>query len=312
MTLIVPTPIDAVDRLAAEGITVTVEPRDAAPATPAVELALLNLMPDKPVTETQVLRQLSGAGLPVRVTLLRPRDHVSRSTPEAYLKEHYLTHEDVADRRFDALIVTGAAVELLPFEEVTYWDELRGIMDWAQENVTSAQYVCWGAQAALYHRYGIPKHELPAKLFGSFPNRLTDPSSPLLADIEPVIAVPQSRHTENLRADFEKTEDLRILVESPEAGVHIAVGRDGRELYVSGHPEYDPDTLLRQYRRDAAKGADIALPAHYFPGDDPSAAPVENWQAPGRIFYRNWLRGLTRDGIPLAEITGVTAEKTGV
>ncbi|GGW20028.1 homoserine O-succinyltransferase [Streptomyces capoamus] len=309
MTLIVPTRIDAVDQLADEGITVTVEPRDAATATPAVELAVLNLMPDKPVTETQLLRLLSGAGLPVRVTLLRPRDHISRSTPEAYLKEHYRTHEDVADRRFDALIVTGAAVELLPFEQVTYWEELRGIMDWAEEHVTSAQYVCWGAQAALYHRYGIPKHELPAKLFGNFPNTLTDPSSPLLADFAPVVTVPQSRHTENLRADFEETAELRILVESPESGVHIAVGRDGRELYVSGHPEYDTDTLLRQFRRDQAKGADIALPVNYFPDDDPSAAPVENWQDHGRLLYRNWLRGLTRDGIPLADIT---AEKSGV
>lgn len=175
MTLIVHTRIDAVDQLAEEGITVAVEPRAVSTTTPAVELAILNLMPDKPVTETQLLRLLSGAGLPVRVTFLRPRDHVSKSTPEAYLKEHYLTHEEVADRRFDALIVTGAAVELLPFEQVTYWDELRGIMDWAQENVTSAQYVCWGAQAALYHRYGIPKYELPAKLFGNFPHRLTDP-----------------------------------------------------------------------------------------------------------------------------------------
>ncbi|MEU9371000.1 homoserine O-succinyltransferase [Streptomyces avermitilis] len=309
MTLIVHTRIDAVDQLADEGIAVVVEPRAAGTSTPAVELAILNLMPDKPVTETQLLRLLSGAGLPVRVTFLRPRDHVSKSTPEAYLKEHYQTHEDVVDRRFDALIVTGAAVELLPFEQVTYWDELRGIMDWAQENVTSAQYVCWGAQAALYHRYGIPKYELPAKLFGNFPHRLTDPSSPLLADFEPVVAVPQSRHTENLRADFDKIEELRVLVESPESGVHIAVGRDGRELYVSGHPEYDPDTLLGQFRRDQAKGADIALPVNYFPDDDPSAAPVENWQEPGRIFYRNWLRGLTRNGIPLAEIS---AEKTGV
>jgi homoserine O-succinyltransferase len=308
VTLIVHTQVDAVGLLAEEGITVTVEP-DA--TTPTVELAILNLMPDKPVTETQLLRLLSGAGLPIRVTFLRPRDHVSKSTPEAYLKEHYRTHADVADRRFDALIVTGAAVELLPFEQVTYWDELRGIMNWAQENVTSTQYVCWGAQAALYHRYGIPKYELPAKLFGNFPHRLTDPGSPLLQGIEQGIAVPQSRHTENRRADFEKVEELRILVESPESGVHIAVGRDGRELYVSGHPEYDPDTLLRQFRRDQAKGADIALPVNYFPGDDPSAAPApaESWQEPGRTFYRNWLRGLTRDGIPLAEIA---AEKSGV
>ncbi|MEW2131115.1 homoserine O-succinyltransferase [Streptomyces sp. NPDC005435] len=309
MTLTVSTRVDAVDRLAEEGITVAVEPRAAGTGTPAVELAILNLMPDKPVTETQLLRLLAGAGHPIRVTFLRPRDHVSKSTPEAYLKTHYQVHEDVAGRRFDALIVTGAAVELLPFEQVTYWDELRGIMDWAQENVTSAMYVCWGAQAALYHRYGIPKYELPAKLFGNFPHRLTDPSSPLLADLGQTVAVPQSRHTENLRADFEKTDDLRILVESPESGVHIAVGRGGRELYVSGHPEYDPDTLLRQFRRDQAKGADIALPVNYFPDDDPSAAPVENWREPGRIFYRNWLRGLTRDKIPPAENA---ARKSGV
>ncbi|MFI6152648.1 homoserine O-succinyltransferase [Kitasatospora sp. NPDC051170] len=286
MPLILPTPIPAKEQLAKENIPVL----DAAPAGAEVlDVAIFNVMPDKPVTETQLLRLLSVSPLPVRPTLLRPADHVSKSTPESYLAEHYQTHAEVAGRRFDAMLVTGAPVEHLPFEQVTYWDELRRVMDWARTNVTSTMYICWAAQAALYHRHGIPKRDLGAKLFGNFPQSTPDPLAPLLAGFDEGFHVPMSRYTDTERADLAAVAELEILAESPESGVYLSGRRDGTEFYCSGHPEYDHLTLHAQYERDVAKGLPMHVPPGYYPGGDPKAAPVRNWGAHGRLLYANWL-----------------------
>ncbi|MFG3496186.1 homoserine O-succinyltransferase [Streptomyces sp. NPDC047928] len=287
MPLILPAAIPAKAELAKENIPIV----DAvAPGTAVIDVAVLNIMPNKPVTETQLLRLLSVAPLPVRVTWLRPADHVSKSTPQSYLDEHYQVHADIADRRFDALIVTGAPVEELEFEEVTYWDELCRIMDWARENVTSTMYICWGAQAALRHHYGIPKHHLGGKLFGNYATRAVDPAAPLLAGFDDEFRVPHSRYTGTATEDLLAEPEIEVLAQAPETGFYVAGRRDGREFYVTGHPEYDRNTLRDQYERDVAKGLPMHVPPGYYPGDDPTAEPVRDWQAHGRLLYANWLR----------------------
>jgi homoserine O-succinyltransferase len=287
MPLILPKPIPAKAQLAKENIAVV----DDVPAgTDVLDVAVLNIMPDKPVTETQLLRLLSVSPLPVRTTWLRPANHVSKSTPQDYLDEHYQVHADIADRSFDALIVTGAPVEEIAFEDVTYWDELRGIMDWAFEHVTSTMYICWGAQAALYHRYGIAKHHLGAKLFGNFPTRAVDENAPLVAGFDEEFRVPHSRYTGTALEDLLAEPDIEVLAQSPDTGFYVAGRRDGREFYVSGHPEYDRNTLRDQYERDVAKGLPMHVPPGYYPGEDPQRTPVRNWHAHGRLLYANWLQ----------------------
>ncbi|WP_327414076.1 homoserine O-succinyltransferase [Streptomyces sp. NBC_01233] len=286
MPLILPTPVDAKAELAKENIPVLDEVPDGADF---LDVAVLNIMPNKPVTETQLLRLLSVSPLPVRTTWLRPAAHVSKSTPQAYLDEHYQVHAEVADRRFDALIVTGAPVEELDFEEVTYWDELREIMDWARTHVTSTMYICWGAQAALYHHYGISKHHLGSKMFGNFATRAVEENAPLLAGFDEEFHVPHSRYTGTLLADLQAEPEIEVLAQAQETGFYVAGRRDGREFYVSGHPEYDRNTLREQYERDTAKGLPMHVPPGYYPGDDPARTPVRNWHAHGRLLYANWL-----------------------
>ncbi|MFF3919412.1 homoserine O-succinyltransferase [Streptomyces sp. NPDC001852] len=286
MPLILPKPIPAKAELAEENIPVL----DGVPeGTDVLDVAVLNIMPNKPVTETQLLRLLSVSPLPVRTTWLRPAAHTSKSTPQAYLDEHYQVHAEVADRRFDALIVTGAPVEELAFEEVTYWNELCGIMDWARTHVTSTMYICWGAQAALYHHYGISKHHLGAKMFGNFATRAVQETSPLLAGYDEEFRVPHSRYTGTQLSDLQAESEIEVLAQGDETGFYIAGRRDGREFYVSGHPEYDRNTLRDQYERDTAKGLPMHVPPGYYPGDDPTRTPVRNWHAHGRLLYANWL-----------------------
>ncbi|MET8503873.1 homoserine O-succinyltransferase [Streptomyces sp. NPDC014779] len=287
MPLILPKPMPAKAQLAKENIAIV----DDVPAgTDVLDVAVFNIMPDKPVTETQLLRLLSVSPLPVRTTWLRPANHVSKSTPQAYLDEHYQVHADVADRRFDAMIVTGAPVEEIAFEEVTYWDELRGIMDWAFENVTSTMYICWGAQAALYHRYGIAKHHLGGKLFGNFATQAVDENAPLVAGFDEEFRVPHSRYTGTALEDLLAEPEIEVLAQAADTGFYVAGRRDGREFYVSGHPEYDRDTLRDQYERDVAKGLPMHVPPGYYPDEDPARRPVRNWHAHGRLLYANWLQ----------------------
>jgi homoserine O-succinyltransferase len=205
------------------------------------------------------------------------------------LLNHYQTFEQVQDRKFDGLVITGAPVENLPFEEVDYWVELQAIMDWADTHVYSTFFICWGAQAGLYHRYGIPKYPIPAKIFGVFPHRVMKKNEKLLRGFDDEFLAPHSRHTEVRRSDIEQVNDLKLLAESEEAGVYIIASVDDRRIYVTGHSEYDPITLKREYDRDLSRGLPISIPKNYFPGDNPDRKPIVRWRSHANLLYANWL-----------------------
>jgi homoserine O-succinyltransferase len=252
-------------------------------------VAILNLMPTKIATETQILRLLGNSPLQVEVTLLHTASHESVNTPEEHLINHYKSFAQVRRQKFDGLIITGAPVEQIPFEDVDYWPELEAILDWADTNVFASLNICWGAQAALYHRYGIPKYPLPEKMFGIFPHRVLDRYNKLLRGFDDVFPAPHSRHTEIRRADLERVSDLLILAESDQAGIYIVATKDGRNTFVTGHSEYDPLTLKGEYDRDVNKGLPIHVPVNYFPGDDPSRSPFVSWRSHANLLYANWL-----------------------
>jgi len=254
-----------------------------------LRIAILNLMPTKINTETQLLRLLGNSPLQVEIDLLHMDSHESRNTPMEHLLEHYSTFADIRDQTFDGLVITGAPVETLAFEEVDYWEELKEVMDWARRNVTSTFYICWGAQAGLYHYYGVPKHPLAAKMFGVFPHHLNVRYERLARGFDDVFFAPHSRHTEVRREDILKVPGLVLLSESPEAGVYIVVSEDRRHVFVTGHSEYDPLTLNDEYQRDAAKNLPIAVPRNYYPGDDPALEPLVRWRGHANLLYSNWL-----------------------
>lgn len=254
-----------------------------------LRVAILNLMPTKIATETQLLRLLGNSSLQVDVTLLHTITHESKNTDAGHLLKHYDTFEEIRKEKFDGLIITGAPIEQMDFEEVDYWPELCGIMDWAETNVYSIFHICWGAQAGLYHRYGIPKYSLPAKMFGVFEHRTLIPTEKLLRGFDDAFLAPHSRYTEIRRTDLEKIPDLQILAESDDAGIYMAGSKDGRHIYVTGHSEYDPLTLKAEYDRDIGKGLPINIPRNYFPNDDPSTQPLVRWRGHASLLYANWL-----------------------
>ncbi|GBF73262.1 homoserine O-succinyltransferase [Paenibacillus sp. 598K] len=254
-----------------------------------LRIAILNLMPTKETTETQLLRLIGNTPLQVEVVLLHPRTHVSKNTSAEHLESFYKTFDEISHQHYDGLIITGAPVEHLPFEQVTYWEELQTIMDWSARHVTSTLHICWGAQAGLFHHYGIQKHLLPKKLFGVFPHTIEKRNVKLLRGFDEMYYVPQSRHTEVLRSEIEQVADLEILSESSEAGVYIVASKNGRQIFVTGHSEYDPLTLKWEYDRDAAKGLPVAIPKNYYPGDDPTRQPLSSWRAHANLLFSNWL-----------------------
>jgi homoserine O-succinyltransferase len=254
-----------------------------------MRVAILNLMPTKIATETQLLRLLGNTSLQVDVTLLHTSTHTAKNIHARHLLDHYETFGTVRERHFDGLIVTGAPVEHLEFDEVDYWPELTEILDWANTHVSSSLYICWGAQAALQHRYRIPKHTLQHKMFGVFEHRVLAGNEPLLRGFDDVFHAPHSRHTEIRREDLEHVDELHILAESEEAGVHIAVTRDGRHVFVTGHPEYDALTLKMEYERDYMLALPIAVPHNYFHGDDPTRPPQVRWRSHANLLFSNWL-----------------------
>lgn len=254
-----------------------------------LQIAILNLMPTKVATENQLLRLLGNTPLPIEATLLRMGSHHSKNTPEEHLLRYYQTFDQIRAHSFDALVVTGAPVEHLPFEQVDYWQELQKLFDWGLSNVFSLLYICWGAQAALYHHFGISKYPLPAKQFGVFPHRVIEQNISLLSGFDDVFYAPHSRHTEVRRADIEKVPDLKILVESDEAGIYIIASQDGRQIFITGHSEYDPLTLKSEYDRDVAAGLPIAIPVNYYPEDDPSRQPIVRWRGHAYLLFVNWL-----------------------
>lgn len=254
-----------------------------------LRIAIVNLMPKKIETETQLLRLLSNTPIQVDIELIQMASHVTKNTSAEHLTKFYKTFADVKGERFDGLIITGAPVEQIPFEEVDYWSELCEIMDWSRRNVYSVLHICWGAQAGLYYHYGIPKYDLSQKMFGIFPHKAEVANHPLLRGFDEVFSVPHSRHTEIRRMDVEKVRELNILAFSNEAGVNIIADKDERRFFLMGHFEYDRFTLANEYFRDKDKGLDIQVPKHYFPYDDPSQPPHFNWRAHANLLFSNWI-----------------------
>lgn len=254
-----------------------------------LRIAILNLMPTKETTETQILRLLSNTPLQVEFVLLHPATHVSKNTSTEHLEMFYKTFDEVADQQFDGMIITGAPVETLEFEDVNYWEELKRIMDWTKENVTSTLHICWASQAGLYHHFGVKKYPLDRKMFGVFPHKINKKNVKLLRGFDDIFLVPQSRHTEVRREDIEPVEGLEILSESEDSGVYIVAAEDGRQIFITGHSEYDPCTLKWEYDRDFNKGMEIDVPQNYYPNDDPAELPPITWRAHANLLFSNWL-----------------------
>lgn len=289
MPIKIPADLPACRVLERENIFIMTEERAMAQDIRPLEIAIVNLMPTKIATETQLLRLLGNTPLQVNVTLLRTAEYLSRNTPQAHLERFYKTFDEVGREKFDGMIVTGAPIEHLAFESVGYWDELRKIMDYACCHVYSTLYICWAAQAALYHYYRVPKHALKRKLSGVFSHKALRPTCRLFRGFDDVFHVPHSRNTEIRREDIERISTLNILAESEEAGLTMVEAQDGSQIFMTGHLEYDPDTLDKEYRRDCAKGLMPDVPAHYYPGDDPEKTPVVSWRAHAHLFFSNWL-----------------------
>jgi homoserine O-succinyltransferase len=254
-----------------------------------LRIAILNLMPLKEETEVNLLRSLSNTPLQVDVTFLTTGTYVGKNTPSSHLDQFYLTIKDVKHQKFDGLIITGAPVEQMEFEEVEYWDEIKEIMEWSKQNVTSTLHICWGAQAGLYYHYGIPKLPLDKKMFGVFPHHVLNKRVPFVRGFDDIFYAPHSRHTTVSREAIINNPDLMILAESEEAGVFIVIAKEGRQLFVMGHPEYDRVTLDNEYKRDKGKGLDIQLPANYYPEDKDEERPMLLWRAHANAMYTNWL-----------------------
>ncbi len=254
-----------------------------------LRVVILNLMPTKEITETQILRLLANTPLQVEFVLLHPKTHTSKNTSTDHLEAFYKTFDDIKHERFDGMIITGAPVEQLEFEEVSYWEELRQIMDWSKKFVTSTLHICWAAQAGLNHHYGVKKYSLDKKLFGVFRHTISCNNVVLLRGFDEEFYVPQSRHTEVRREDIERIEGVEILSESDEAGVYIVSSNGGKQIFVTGHSEYDPLTLKLEYDRDVDRGFDIAIPSNYYPNNDATQVPVSKWRAHANLLFSNWL-----------------------
>ncbi|MBQ2307585.1 MAG: homoserine O-succinyltransferase [Clostridia bacterium] len=269
-----------------------------------LQIAIMNLMPTKIVTETQLMRLLSNTPLQLEVTLLHPGTYESKNTPVSHMETFYKTFEDVEDRNFDGLIITGAPVENLAFEDVKYWPELCRVMKWSTEHVTTTLHICWGAQAGMYYHYGVPKIDLGKKLFGVYPHYVLNRRTRLMRGFDDIFYVPHSRYTGTSLEDVLKVPDLDVLALSEKAGLCICASHDRRQIYMTGHLEYDRDTLKLEYQRDIQKGLDIAVPENYFPDDDPTRKPYHQWRSHAYLLYANWLNYYVYQATPydLADI----------
>ena len=298
MPIKIPNDLPAVQILADENIFAMTETRAITQDIRPLRILLLNLMPKKIETETQISRILGNTPLQIELTLIRTSSYQSTNTAQEHLLAFYKTFEDVKDEYYDGMIITGAPVEMMAFEEVDYWDELCTIMDWTKTHVHSTMHICWGAHAGLYHHYGIEKHIMDKKLFGVYPHTADHPKSMLLRGFDSVFNVPHSRYTYVKREDIEAIPDLRILASSEEAGVHIVGRIGGRQFFVMGHSEYDPLTLDAEYRRDIAAGLDTAPPENYYRDNDPNNEPIVSWRAHGSLVFINWLNYFVYQSTP--------------
>ena len=289
MPINIPNDLPATKTLAEENIFVMTETRAVAQDIRPLEILLLNLMPTKIETETQLARLLGNTPLQVTLEFIHTKSHRSKNIAEEHLFQFYKTFDEIRSRNYDGLIITGAPVEHLPFEEVEYWPELCEIMEWSKTHVSSTFHICWGAQAGLYYHYGIPKHDLPEKLFGVFPHRVERRSNMLMRGFDDIFMAPHSRHTGTRREDVEGCGALKILASSEKAGVYALSTEGGRQIFITGHSEYDADTLKREYLRDKNAGLPIHIPENYFPDDDDEKPPRVSWRSHANLLYQNWL-----------------------
>lgn len=289
MPINIPKNLPAAEILENENIFVMDEERAYHQDIRPLNIVILNLMPEKEKTETQLLRVLGNSPLQVNITLMHPKTHNSKNTRKEHLKNFYRTFDDIKTRKYDGMIITGAPIELLEFEEVHYWNELKEIMDWTVTNVTSTLHICWGAQAGLYHHFGIQKYPLEKKMFGIFKHKTFLKKTRLLRGFDEVYFVPHSRHTDVKKEDIEKNPNLELLSYSDEAGVCLVASKDRKQIFLTGHPEYEATTLKDEYLRDKNKGLEIDMPVHYFPNDDPNREPLNMWRSHANLLYVNWL-----------------------
>ena len=289
MPINIPDGLPAAEKLAQENVFYLQECHASHQDIRPLKIAILNLMPKKIETETQLLRLLSNTPLQLEIELLQMASHQSRNTPAEHLLKFYKTFDNIKDQKFDGMIITGAPVEQIPFEEVDYWEELCQIMEWTKTHVFSTFYICWGAQAGLYYHYGIPKYPLSHKMFGIFEHTVLTPYHPLVRGFDEIFQAPHSRHTEIRTKDVEACKDLTILAQSDLAGVYLVSDKNNRNFYVTGHSEYDRDTLKGEYERDIAQGRRIHVPLNYFPDDDPAREPIVQWRSTANLFFANWL-----------------------
>lgn len=288
MPVIIPQALPASETLSRENIFVMHQERAQTQDIRPLSIAIVNLMPTKIVTETQLLRLVGNTPLQVNVDLVHMATHISKNTAQEHLETFYKSFEEIKDRSYDGMIVTGAPVEQLDFQDVNYWNELTAVLDFARERAFSSLFICWGAQAALYHYYGVPKYQLDSKCFGVFEHRVLR-RAPIVRGFDDVFYAPHSRHTECRLADIDKVPELAVIAASDEAGAYLTVSHDGRQVFVMGHSEYDPLVLRDEYQRDVDKGLFIKPPKYYFPDDDPTKEPIVRWRSHGNLLFANWL-----------------------
>ena len=291
MPLNLPDKLPAIDLLKEENIFVIDTSRASTQDIRPLKIVILNLMPIKITTETDLIRLLSNSPLQIEVSFMKLKSHTSKNTPIEHMKAFYRDFDLMRNEKFDGMIITGAPVEHLDFEDVNYWSEIQDIFNWTRTHVTSTLYICWAAQAGLYHFYGVPKYPLEKKMFGIFEHHVCEGFGklPIFRGFDDVFFVPHSRHTEVRRKDIERCPELQIISESEDSGVHIVMARGGREFYVTGHSEYAPYTLDTEYRRDLAKGLPIDMPKNYYRGDDPEKGPLVRWRSTANLLFSNWL-----------------------
>ena len=289
MPLNLPDRLPAIELLKEENIFVIDTSRAKHQDIRPLRIVILNLMPLKITTETDLIRLLSNSPLQVELSFMKIKSHTSKNTPVEHMKEFYMDFDQIRNEKFDGMIITGAPVEQMDFEEVSYWDEMKEIFDWTRSHVTSTFYICWAAQAGLYHHYGVPKHPLDKKMFGIFEHQVLDPLHPIFRGFDDSFFVPHSRHTEVRKEDILKVPELTLLSESADSGVYMAMARGGREFFVTGHSEYSPLTLDTEYRRDVNKGLPIDVPTNYYVDNDPDKGPFVRWRGHANLLFSNWL-----------------------
>lgn len=289
MPLRLPDKLPAIDILKHENIFVMDESRAHTQMIRPLKIVILNLMPLKVTTETDLIRLLSNTPLQIEINFMKLRSHTPKNTPIEHMKMFYKDFSVLSEQKWDGMIVTGAPIEQMAFEDVEYWQEITGIFDWARTHVTSTLYICWAAQAALYHFFQVPKHPLEKKRFGIFPQTPLDPLLPIFRGFDDVFMMPHSRHTEVWRSDIDKVDALRVIAEGLESGVSMVMAREGREFFITGHLEYAPDTLDKEYKRDAGKRDDVELPKNYYRDNDPAKGPLVTWRSHANLLFNNWI-----------------------